>query len=107
MSGRLIVLSNRIPTQGPPSGGLVVALHELLSARGGLWIGSAETFSDVPSETLLPLPGGTGYEKAVFDLTEQEHADYYLGYANSVLWPLCHHRTDLLSLNRRYATAYS
>ncbi|WOI56978.1 trehalose-6-phosphate synthase [Palleronia sp. LCG004] len=29
-----------------------------------------------------------------------------LGYANSVLWPLCHHRTDLLALERRFAEGY-
>ncbi|SDY62364.1 alpha,alpha-trehalose-phosphate synthase (UDP-forming) [Citreimonas salinaria] len=107
MTGRLIVLSNRIPTGGPPSGGLVVAIHELLAARGGLWIGSADEFVEVPSETLRPIEGGEGYDKAVFDLTEAEHEEFYLGYANSVLWPLCHHRTDLLALDRQYADSYA
>ncbi|PZX15265.1 trehalose 6-phosphate synthase [Palleronia aestuarii] len=106
MPGRLIVLSNRIPTEGPPSGGLVVALHELLAERGGLWIGAASDFADEPSETFQPVAGEERYEKATFDLTEDEHADYYLGYANSVLWPLCHHRTDLLAMERRYADGY-
>jgi trehalose 6-phosphate synthase len=43
MSGRLIVVSNRIPTEEVPSGGLVVALHEALSETGGLWIGRIPT----------------------------------------------------------------
>uniref|UniRef100_UPI0035C79A55 alpha,alpha-trehalose-phosphate synthase (UDP-forming) n=1 Tax=Palleronia sp. TaxID=1940284 RepID=UPI0035C79A55 len=107
MTGRLIVLSNRIPTSGPPSGGLVVAIHELLAERGGLWIGSADEFAETPSETFQPLKDGKGYEKAVFDLTEAEHAGFYLGYANSVLWPLCHHRTDLIALDRQYAESYT
>ncbi|PVA08338.1 alpha,alpha-trehalose-phosphate synthase (UDP-forming) [Thalassorhabdomicrobium marinisediminis] len=106
MPNRLIVLSNRIPTDGPPSGGLVVALHELLAERGGLWIGSSGTFAETPGEELQPVPTVDGYDKATFDLTAQEHEDFYLGYANSVLWPLCHHRTDLLALDRRYAAAY-
>ena len=41
MPGRLIVLSNRIPTEAEPAGGLVVALHECLNEVGGLWIGSS------------------------------------------------------------------
>lgn len=107
MSGRLIVLSNRIPTGGPPSGGLVVAIHELLAERGGLWIGSGDEFAEAPSETFQPLEGGEGYDKAIFELTEAEYEEFYLGYANSVLWPLCHHRTDLISLDRRYARGYA
>ena len=106
MTGRLIVLSNRIPTEGPPSGGLVVAIHELLAERGGLWIGSGDDFAETPSETFQTLEGGSGYDKAIFDLTEAEHEEFYLGYANSVLWPLCHHRTDLIAIDRRYAEGY-
>ncbi|CAM4081993.1 alpha,alpha-trehalose-phosphate synthase (UDP-forming) [Palleronia rufa] len=107
MSGRLIVLSNRIPNDGPPAGGLVVALDELLTGRGGLWIGANDTPTDTPSHSLTPIPGGSGYDKAVFDITPAEYDDYYLGYANAVLWPLCHRRTDLLSLERRFAAAYA
>ena len=33
-----------------------------------------------------------------FDLTAAEHETYYLGYSNSVLWPLFHGRADLLEL---------
>ena len=107
MTGRLIVLSNRIPTEGPPSGGLVVAIHELLAERGGLWIGSGDDFAETPSESFKPVEGGKGYDKAIFELTEAEYGDFYLGYANSVLWPLCHHRTDLIALDRRYAEGYA
>ncbi len=106
MAGRLIVLSNRIPTGEPPSGGLVVALHELLAERGGLWVGAASLFTETPSETFQPVECDEGYEKATFDLTEGEHANFYLGYANSVLWPLCHHRTDLLKVERCYIEGY-
>jgi trehalose 6-phosphate synthase len=107
MTGRLIVLSNRIPTGGPPSGGLVVAIHELLAERGGLWIGSGDDFAESPSETFRPTEGEEGYDKAIFELTEAEYEEFYLGYANSVLWPVCHHRTDLIALDRRYAEGYA
>ena len=106
--GRLIVVSNRIPTEAKPSGGLVVALHDCLSQRGGLWIGAHPDTADDPDipNRLEPLEGGDGYEKMTFRLTEADHDDYYLGYANSVLWPLCHRRTDLIEIRQKYAEAY-
>jgi trehalose 6-phosphate synthase len=103
MSGRLIVVSNRIPTEEVPSGGLVVALHEALSETGGLWIGAHPETGD--SEGLEELPG-QGYGKRAFRLTEEERRTYYLGYANSVLWPLCHRRSDLIEVERAYAEGY-
>ena len=48
-------------------------------------------------------------------LTAKEHEGYYLGYSNSVLWPVFHNRLDLaqfeaglfrnlLDVNRRFAS---
>jgi trehalose 6-phosphate synthase len=34
---------------------------------------------------------------ATIDLTRAEYDSYYLGYANSVLWPVFHYRLDLAS----------
>jgi trehalose 6-phosphate synthase len=106
-SGRLIVVSNRLPRGSTvPAGGLIFALDEALrSEGGGLWIGA-----DDPGETaedgLTPLRTGA-YDRAVFALTEEEQAGFYLGYANSVLWPLFHHRPDLLSFHEGDFAAYS
>ncbi|HAW56439.1 MAG TPA: trehalose-6-phosphate synthase, partial [Hyphomonas sp.] len=36
-----------------------------------------------------------------------EYNDYYLGYSNSVLWPLFHGRTDLLDVEEGQLAAYS
>ena len=55
---RLFVLSNRIPTDETPSGGLVVALHDCLTARGGVWIGSASGSVEATTETLTQLGEG-------------------------------------------------
>ncbi|MEL6798952.1 MAG: trehalose-6-phosphate synthase [Pseudomonadota bacterium] len=103
--GRLVILSNRIPTGATPSGGLVVALHDCLTARGGIWIGSAEDTVESPSDTLTQIGDGA-YRRLTFDLTPEEHDGFYLGYANSVLWPLFHWRSDLIDLNADYAEAY-
>lgn len=105
MSGRLVVVSNRIPLGGPGSGGLVVALHEALSERGGIWIGAEDIDHEEPADRLRRREGGA-YEKYTFDLTPKDREEYYLGFSNSVLWPLCHRRTDLIDYETRHAEGY-
>ena len=102
--GRLIVVSNRIPTEATPSGGLVVALHQALSARGGVWIGSSGERTEVPGP-LRHIASGA-YDRRAFDLTEAEHEGFYLGYANSVLWPLFHRRADLINVHEAERQVY-
>lgn len=85
--GRLICLSNRIPTGANPSGGLVVALGDVLEETGGLWIGTSGETTELPDNTLREIEGGP-FKRLCFDLTEDEQENYYAGYSNSVLWPL-------------------
>jgi trehalose 6-phosphate synthase len=95
--GRLVVVSNRLPLGDNPSGGLVVALAEALEQSGGIWIGTTRDIAEAPPDDLVSHPG-LGFDRLSFDLTAAEHETYYLGYSNSVLWPLFHGRADLLSL---------
>lgn len=86
-----------------PSGGLVVALHDALAKSGGCWIGAhpdpgrSDSFEEIPSPA---------YRKLAFRLTPEDVEDYYLGFANSVLWPLCHRRIDLVSIAPSFWPAY-
>lgn len=105
MSGRLVMLSNRIPTEAEPSGGLVVALHECLKEQGGLWIGSADDPKDDPSSGLTQIGSGP-YDRYTFDLSIAEYQRFYLGYSNSVLWPLFHRRSDLMDLQPGHDKTY-
>lgn len=105
MPGRLIVVSNRIPTEAEPSGGLVVALHDCLTTEGGVWIGTSGTPVDSPAPGLRQIAKGA-YTRMVFDISHTEHENYYLGYANSVLWPLFHRRADLMLVRPDYADHY-
>ncbi|APX12728.1 alpha,alpha-trehalose-phosphate synthase (UDP-forming) [Tateyamaria omphalii] len=105
MSPRLIVVSNRIPTEAEPSGGLVVALHDCLTTQGGVWIGTSGTPVKDPAPELREIAQGA-YTRMVFDISEAEHEGYYLGYANSVLWPLFHRRADLVQVQPDYADRY-
>ncbi|WP_371156874.1 trehalose-6-phosphate synthase [Jannaschia sp. 2305UL9-9] len=103
--GRLIVLSNRLPKGDVPAGGLIFALHEALSGAGGIWIGSADP-TETADDTLTPIGSGA-YDRFTFSLTEAEHAGFYLGYSNAVLWPLFHHRSDLMEITGDDFDAYA
>lgn len=110
---RLVVFANRVPAAAPPSGGLVVALESVLKDYKGLWIG---THSDGNGTQALQAVDGPGFDCMTLGLSAAETAGYYLGHANSVLWPLLHGRADLseprgndlqcyLSVNERLARA--
>lgn len=103
--GRLIVVSNRIPVGDELSGGLVVALHECLQELGGIWLGANPELVEDP-QPAVRLLGADGYTKMGFDLSEEDQENYYFGYANSVLWPLCHRRSDLMDLQPDYLDGY-
>jgi trehalose 6-phosphate synthase len=75
-----------------------VALAEALEQSGGIWIGTTRDIAKAPAEELTSHPG-LGFDRLSFDLTAAEHETYYLGYSNSVLWPLFHGRADLLALS--------
>lgn len=104
---RLIVVSNRVPDpKRAPSGGLAVALKAALDKDGGVWMG----WSGKSCGTLDPAPfvthddGKVTY--ALTDLSERDFTEYYQGFANSVLWPLCHYRLDLTDYARRDVAGY-
>ena len=103
--GRLICLSNRIPLGPNPSGGLVIALGDALTEQGGIWIGTSGELVEKPDNTLREVEGGA-FRRMCFDLSPDEQANYYDGYANSVLWPLFHGRTDLLDIRGEYLSSY-
>ncbi|MPQ94365.1 MULTISPECIES: trehalose-6-phosphate synthase [unclassified Thioclava] len=103
--GRLICISNRIPTGANPSGGLVVALGDVLEETGGIWIGTSGEIADTPAAELREIEGGP-FRRYCFDLTQEEQDNYYAGYSNSVLWPLFHGRADLMDIHQEYLGVY-
>ena len=107
MAGRLIVISNRIPSEAAPSGGLVYALHETLRKIGGIWIGSHPETTETPSESLSEYGDQGKYTRLSFSLSPEDYNNFYLGFSNSVLWPVCHRRGDLVELDRGFERGYS
>ncbi|MGH6796678.1 MAG: alpha,alpha-trehalose-phosphate synthase (UDP-forming) [Methylocella sp.] len=108
-NGRLVVVSNRVPLAAssatPSAGGLAVALKAALKARGGLWFGwSGKTSEERPLAPKLGTFGSLAY--AVSDLSRRDIEQYYHGFANRALWPICHYRLDLADLSECNAAAY-
>ena len=102
---RLIVVSNRTPQRGKtPAGGLVSALDGVLRQNGGLWAGWSGEFSDQPRVN-EPVDVN-GISVVGLDLTREDHAAYYAGYANSVLWPTFHSRPDLARFDPEFYDGY-
>jgi trehalose 6-phosphate synthase len=113
---RLVVVANRIPMprdRGPRAGGLAVALADAIRP-GSLWFGWSGKRAEAPAEAARVETGKDASDYATIDLSEQEYQDFYIGFANSALWPLLHYRPDLLryrrseyhgyrEVNRRYA----
>ncbi|MGU3400503.1 alpha,alpha-trehalose-phosphate synthase (UDP-forming) [Brucellaceae bacterium D45D] len=108
--GRLIVVSNRVPLpdkQGKaPAGGLAVALQAALNVRGGVWFGwSGKTLSEGQSQKLeMREVGPINY--ALLSLSKKDIDEYYAGFANRMLWPLCHYRLDLIDYARKDMDGY-
>jgi len=104
----IILLSNRepyehlaVPDEGGvtvrnPYGGLVTALDPALKATHGVWVawgsGSADrATADAHGRVEVPPPPADPlYTLRRVWLDEADVEGYYLGFANSVLWPLCH-----------------
>ncbi len=108
-NGRLIVVSNRVPVPTisgvPAAGGLAVALQSALRSRGGVWFGwSGKTSQDIDPAPQVRTLGPISF--AVSDLTRRDIAEYYHGFANRTLWPICHYRLDLASHSEGDAAGY-
>ena len=99
---RLVIVSNRVrlPTdRSAQAGGLAVALREALRRSGGLWFGwSGEVVDGPVGEPQSAESGRVSY--VTVDLSQADHAHFYVGFANSTLWPLLHFRLGLLDYKR-------
>lgn len=109
LQSRLVVVSNRVPVPSfataPAAGGLAVALEAALKGRGGLWFGwSGETCKEPDPAPQLTTKGSVTF--AVQGLPRRDIEEYYHGFANRALWPICHYRLDLANLSDSNAAAY-
>ena len=119
-SPRLILLSNREPyehvhspegvTVRQPAGGLVSALDPMMRRAHGTWVawgsGSADLAPcDSDGRVQVP-PDDPSYTLRRVWLDERDMEGYYLGFSNSVLWPLCHMLIQHLEFREEYWDRY-
>lgn len=104
---RLVIVSNRVPVpkaRAAHAGGLAVALKDVLTP-GAMWFGwsgrVAEDASPVPS-----IVDSRGVTYATLDLSSADYAHFYVGFANSALWPLFHFRPALMKFRREDYAGY-
>jgi trehalose 6-phosphate synthase len=108
---RLIVVSNRLADpRKTAAGGLAVAIAEALNATGGMWFGWSgrmiEPGGNGASLTQPQLRTTGNVTLATVDLTQADYDAYYLGYSNSVLWPVFHYRLDLAEFRTDFLDGY-
>ena len=113
----LVAVSNRLPIIlkkvddrweiESGSGGLVTAMAPVLRNRGGLWIGWPGATEKTGLQHLLDSASvQTGYKLIPVTISAAEAEDYYLGFANSVIWPLFHDLQPKCDFNPRYWYTY-
>ena len=105
-AGRLIVVSNRLPVtvrwQGmepvlvPSSGGLATGLRGVHERGGTRWVGWAGVAAGPTAEADRLVARRLAARDAVgVPLSAAEITGFYDRYANGVLWPVLHDRTDV------------
>ncbi|GAB7094363.1 trehalose-6-phosphate synthase [Halolamina litorea] len=125
----LVVASNREPyvhdyddgepTVERPTGGLVTALDGVVAETGGTWVawgsGDADFDPAVAPNGRVDLPPEVatgdsddrpGYTLSRLDLPRRLVENYYYGYSNQVLWPICHLEADPVNVAPDFAPAY-
>lgn len=110
----LIVLSNREPYEHVhrssgvevrfPAGGLVSALDPILRRMHGTWVawasGSADRKAADDFGRVSVPPDDPSYTLRRVWLSERDVEGFYLGFANSALWPLCHLFVSMVDIRR-------
>jgi trehalose 6-phosphate synthase/phosphatase len=116
----IIVVSNRQPYEHlirkgqricqRTDGGLTSALDPVLKQIGGVWVawgsGEADRSAVGPDGTIAVPPESPAYSLRRVWLTQEEIKGGYQGYANEVLWPLCHITLDRVAYRQHYWTDY-
>jgi trehalose 6-phosphate synthase/phosphatase len=117
---KLLVVSNREPyihkkaREGVlvdrPAGGLTSALDDVLQSLGGTWIawgsGNADRVHVDEYQRVAVPPGKPAYRLKRVWLPAGVVENYYHGYANQVLWPLCHITLDRVYYRNKFWEDY-
>jgi len=115
--GKLLVISNRLPITvektgdsykvNQSSGGLVTALDSILRKHGGIWMGWAGAETTEELATTIELASMQHpYRLEAVPLTDEDVANFYLGFSNEIVWPLFHDLQSRCNFSPEYWSSY-
>ncbi len=113
---RIIIISNRLPvkvnrTSGDitftkSEGGLVTGLRSLKTDSEIIWIGWPDVCPETEEEkNIIENKLVSSNFQPVF-LSHEQIADFYEGYSNSIIWPLCHYFYYFIQYEQRLWSVY-
>ena len=101
----VVLVSNRLPVTvgfdddqlalSPSAGGLATALRHVHAGASTRWVGWPGELGRIPASRRAEVDAGLAERRFVpVELSSNEITRYYDGFANGVLWPLCHYLID-------------
>ncbi|MCD7977217.1 MAG: bifunctional alpha,alpha-trehalose-phosphate synthase (UDP-forming)/trehalose-phosphatase [Tannerellaceae bacterium] len=113
---KLVIISNRLPLkiveeQGTykivhSDGGLATGLDSLKTTHAKHWVGWPGMYvEDGKEKEAIHKELKAQHFHPVY-LTPEQIENYYEGYSNSVLWPLCHYFSTYMNYENSYWEAY-
>lgn len=113
---KLVIVSNRLPVKAIKKdngfqftlseGGLATGLNSLRSSQEKLWIGWPEAYPETAEEQMQITDYLNQFNFHPVFLTPQQIHNYYEGYSNSILWPLCHYFYSYMQYENNYWKTY-
>jgi trehalose 6-phosphate synthase len=105
---RLVIVSNRVADleNQAQSGGLAVGLGDAIKTVGGVWFGWDGNILDEGAHSSVTETRRGNVTVATIPMSARDYEEYYLGFANKVLWPVCHYRLDLVEFEPAYFEGY-
>jgi len=112
----LFIISNRLPLKVSKSenefiyerseGGLTTGLSSLVNYPEKHWIGWPGIYSDDENDKIEISRGLASNNFHPVFLSEDQILNYYEGYSNSMIWPLCHYFYTYIQYETKFWEAY-
>jgi trehalose-6-phosphate synthase len=87
------VIDGKVITESP-AGGVAVALDSIAQATNALYIGRAKNIEEkkaLDARDTMKIKGSNGeYTLKRLFFSQEDVENYYAGFSNQTLWPLCH-----------------